>query len=216
MNAKRVISFVLPQTVAEGVTALGQKYEVNFENGLKVLNSENSNYSFGSLHQIMLKGLNEVLKKNSPKKILMLGLGAGSALQVLRNKCKWPYHVTIVEIDNDLIELARLHFELDSHVNTTIINTDAKLAIQELKGGDFDLILDDIFWDDQIPEFCLKEDYLNSCSKCLVANGIYLRNTMPTPEMDFEQFEFNLAHAFSSHYSIKHAVYGNKIYFCQL
>lgn len=216
MKAKRVISFVLPQTIAEGKTELGQKYEVNYENGLKVLNSENSNYSFGSLHQIMLKGLNEVLKKLSPKKILMLGLGAGSALQVLRNKCKWPYHVTIVEIDKDLIDIARLHFELDSYKNTTVINSDAKMAIQELKGEDFDLILDDIFWDDQIPEFCLKEDYLNSCSQCLVKNGLYVRNIMPTPEMDFEQFEFNLNKAFSSHYSIKHAVYGNKIYFCQL
>ena len=75
-----------PQIIEEGTTKLGQKYEVNYENGIKVLNSENANYSFGSLHQIMLKGIEEVLKKHRPKRILILGLGAGSILSIMKNK----------------------------------------------------------------------------------------------------------------------------------
>lgn len=65
MSSKKIISYVYPQVIEEGTTELGQKYEVNYENGIKVLNSENANYSFGSLHQIMLKGIDEVLKKRN-------------------------------------------------------------------------------------------------------------------------------------------------------
>ena len=63
MSTKKLLSYVVPLVLKEGKTRLGQHYEVNFENGVKVLNSANTNYSFGSLHQIMLKGIEEVLRK---------------------------------------------------------------------------------------------------------------------------------------------------------
>jgi len=46
---KNVFSYVLPQTIEAGKTALGQTYEVNYENGHKVLNSANVNYKFWKL-----------------------------------------------------------------------------------------------------------------------------------------------------------------------
>lgn len=204
----------MTQKIIEGKTALGQKYEVNFENGHKVLNSENTNYSFGSLHQIMLKGIDEVFKNHQPKNILMLGLGAGSALAILRNRCKWDYHVTVVEIDAELIEIAKTHFDLDSYSNIDIIQNDACLAIQDLPKNSFDFILDDIFWDNSIPDFCMDENYLRTNKNLMTKDAVYMRNTMKTDEMDHKYYEKILSNVFPFNYSFKHSLYENKIYFC--
>lgn len=212
---KKIISFVVPQTIVSGKTSLGQTYEIGYENGLKVLNSENTNYSFGSLHQIMLKGLDEVFRNRKPSSILMLGLGGGSALAVLKNKCKWPYRVTVVEIDAELIDLARQHFGLGDYPNTDIVNNDAQVAVKSFRTGSFDLIIDDVFWDNTIPDFCLSKDYLESNKSLLKPEGIYMRNTMHTEAMDNKAFEDTLTSVFPAYYALKHPQYGNKIYFCQ-
>lgn len=212
---KKILSYVLPQKIKEGRTGLGQHYEINYENGVKVLNSENTNYSFGSLHQIMQKGIDEVLKNHQPKMILMLGLGAGSALNILNKKCKWPYHVVVVELDGDLIEIAKEEFELKTYDNLELIHDSAEQAIDRLSKQTFDLVIDDVFWDNQVPEFCMEERYLNACSGLLKGEGVYMRNIMADPSFKFKNYEKQLKKTFLKVNSMQHAVYGNKIYFCQ-
>ena len=204
----------MPQTIVQGKTRLGQDYEVNFENGVKVLNSQNANYSFGSLHQIMLKGIFEVLKKISPKNVLMLGLGAGSALSILANKCSQPYKVTVVEIDQDLIDIAGQHFGLHQYQNIQIIQGDVVEKIKELPAQAFDFIIDDIFWDNQMPAFCLSQDYLQDACGLLTEGGVYMRNTMNLQPEEEEAFENKLRGIFANFYHLKHNEHNNKIYFC--
>ena len=204
-----------PQIIEEGTTKLGQKYEVNYENGVKVLNSENANYSFGSLHQIMLKGIEEVLKKHRPKRILILGLGAGSILSIMKNKFNWSYTYTAVEIDADIIRLKQTYFDQDETGNGEMLCLDAKTAIHQLVEHSYDLIVDDVFWDNRIPDFCKDQDYLKRNRELLKEGGIYMRNTMAAEGMNHKDYEKQLSWVFSSFYSIKHPVFKNKIYFCQ-
>lgn len=201
--------------VEEGRTILGQKYEVNYENGVKVLNSENANYSFGSLHQIMLKGIDEILKNHKPQSVLILGLGAGSILSIMKKKFKWPYTFKAVEIDADMVRLGQMHFAESQSDNGEILVSDANTAIYQLENASFDLIVDDVFWDNIIPDFCKTKDYLQRNKELLKQGGVYLRNTMDTASMDHKTYEQALATVFSSFYSSKHPVYKNKIYFCQ-
>jgi spermidine synthase len=213
MVAKKVLSYVLPQTIEAGKTALGQTYEVSYENGHKVLNSANVNYSFGSLHQIMLKGIVEVLKTRQPKNILMLGLGAGSALQILQNKCHWPYSVTAVEIDPEMVALAQSHFGLSQYKHLTIQVADAAIAVQNFEPNQFDLIIDDVFWDDIIPTFCMSEQYLQAVQRILSSEGVYWRNTMANDQSDNYQQRYE--QHFPKVHFLTHKQYGNKLYFCQ-
>jgi spermidine synthase len=198
----------------QGKTQLGQSYEVNFENGVKVLNSENANYSFGSLHEIMLKGISEVLRRKKPAEILMLGLGAGSALAILANKCRHPYKVKAIEIDKELIEVAREHFNLSQYDNLEMIQGDAAAEIGNLDEQTFDLVIDDIFWDNHLPAFCLDQSYLRENYRILAAQGIYMRNTMNLTPAQEKQFEENLRSIFSDVYQMRHAEHHNNIYFC--
>ncbi len=206
---------MVPLVLEEGKTQIGQSYEVNFENGVKVLNSANTNYSFGSLHQIMLKGIEEVLRKQQPKKVLMLGLGAGSALSVLSKKCQWPYTVTAVELDADLIRIAKAHFELSTYDNLTLINGDAAVQVTQLPVASFDFIIDDVFMDDSVPEFCRSISYINSCRQLLEPGGVYMRNVMANGFDNMKQYEQDLKEHFKDVYSLKHKTYGNRIFFCK-
>ena len=215
MSSKKIISFVYPLILEEGTTKLGQKYEVSYENGVKVLNSENANYSFGSLHQIMLKGIDEVLKKHKPKKILVLGLGAGSILSIMKNKFKWPYTFTAVEIDADIVRLRKEYFDEEGTDNGEILCMDAKTAIHQLEDHRYDLIVDDVFWDNRMPEFCKELDYLKRNKTLLAKGGVYMRNSMDIESMNHKDYEKQLSMVFSSFYSSKHPVFKNKIYFCQ-
>ncbi len=201
--------------IEAGTTELGQKYEVNYENGVKVLNSENANYSFGSLHQIMLKGIDEVLKKHKPKRILILGLGGGSILSIMKKKFKWPYTYTAVELDADIVRLKLTYFDEAGAENGEVLCMDAKTAIHQLEDHSYDLIVDDVFWDNSIPDFCKEQDYLSRNNALLSDGGIYMRNTMDTSGMNHKEYEKQLSLVFSSFYSVKHPVFKNKIYFCQ-
>lgn len=205
----------MPQTIEEGVTDLGQHYEVNYENGVKVLNSKNTNYSFGSLHQIMLKGIDEVLKTDKPKSILMLGLGAGSAIDILNRKCNWSHQITVIEIDQRLIDIAKEHFNLSDYEHVNTIQGDASVRIHELELNQFDLIIDDVFWDDDIPAFCRTPEYLETNASLLNKRGVYMRNTMVLKAEASHQFEKALKTTFPEVHSVTHQVYKNKIYFCR-
>jgi len=215
LSTKKLLSYVVPLVLKEGKTRLGQHYEVNFENGVKVLNSANTNYSFGSLHQIMLKGIEEVLRKKKVRNVLMLGLGAGSALSVLKKKCNWSYQVTAVELDADLIEIAREHFELDQYAELSMINGDASIEVHRLNAGTYDFIIDDVFMDDQVPGFCRQPEYIKACRHLLESGGVYMRNVMANGFNDMKAYESALKSYFSDVYSLKHKTYGNRIYFCK-
>lgn len=215
VSTKKLLSYVVPLVLEEGKTKLGQTYEVNFENGVKVLNSANTNYSFGSLHQIMLKGIEEVLRKHQPKKVLMLGLGAGSALSVLNKKCQWSFNVTAVELDSDLIRIAEEHFDLKNYSNLNMINGDAAEQVKLLPAASFDFIIDDVFMDDTVPAFCRETSYIEACRRLLESGGIYMRNVMANGFEHMKLYEEELKNNFKDVYSLKHKTYGNRIFFCK-
>lgn len=215
MSTKKLLSYVLPLVVEQGKTSLGQSYEINFENGVKVLNSLNTNYSFGSLHQIMLKGIEEVLRQKKVNTILMLGFGAGSAVAILNNKCSWPIKITAVELDADLIALSKTHFGAGEIDNLKLISGDAAKVITELPTSSFDYIIDDVFWDDTVPEFCRQESYVINNYNLLEKGGIYMRNVMSHGFDGLVAYEALLKKVFTEVQILKHKTYGNKIYICK-
>ncbi len=215
MSTKKLLSYVLPLVVEQGKTSIGQTYEINFENGVKVLNSRNTNYSFGSLHQIMLKGIEEVLRHKKVSNVLMLGYGAGSAVSILNTKCHWPLKIMAVELDADLIQLSKTHFGASDIDNLNLIHGDASKVITELPQASFDCIIDDVFWDDAVPTFCREAVYVSNNYNLLEKGGIYMRNVMAHGFEGQAEYEALLKETFSEVQTLKHKTYGNKIYICK-
>ena len=216
MQTKKAFSYLFPTTLKSGTTRKGQVYEINFENGYKVLNSQNANYSSGSLHQIMQKGIFEALKIIKPERILMLGLGGGSAVEILSKKCAWPIQIKAIEFDEDLVKFAHEEFNIGRYKMLNIEIADAFEWLKKERVEAYDLIIDDLFMDDQVPEPCFELDYLKTVSKHLNPNGIYFRNMMNLSSQNHATYEKNLYTIFSKIKCTMAKGFDNLIYLCSL
>lgn len=200
--------------IEKGITPLGQRYDVSVERGRVVLNSDNANYSFGSLHQVMQKGIEDVCRMNKPEHVLMLGLGGGSAIEILEKKCNSHVQITAVEIDPGIIDVAERHFGLKKIPFLQVICTDAQQAVTTLPAGTFDLIIDDVFLDSTIPDFCFTSGYLLNNAALLKKQGVYMRNIMCDKEQsDF--FEEQVRNVFGEVRVLVEPDCGNRIYLCR-
>lgn len=100
---------------------------------------------------IWSQSIKNLLPKNfSPENILLLGLGGGSALFWLRRRFP-KSHLTAVEIDPAMIEIAQKYFHIGRIKDLAIVNQDAvefiKKTKQTLPAGrqEFSLILMDCY-----------------------------------------------------------------------
>ena len=84
-----------------------------------------------------------LLRENGPpKSVLMLGLAGGTAYRVLRHLLP-DCELTAIDIDPEIVELARKHMDLDAlHLEVQI--ADAYLWLEKNK-RQFDVVFDDIY-----------------------------------------------------------------------
>ena len=57
---KRILSFFIPVKIFEQKSALSKNLEITWNNGELVLDSKNTNYSYGSLQRILKIGLKTI------------------------------------------------------------------------------------------------------------------------------------------------------------
>ena len=152
---------------------------MTWNNGQLVLDSLNTNYSYGSLQRILRKGL-QIIGYDAIKNmdhILVLGVAAGSVIKTLVNEIKYENRITGVEIDSDVVELANQYFKLDSIPNLEIVIDDAFEFVLKTHLH-YDLIIVDIFRDTTMPNFLFENFFTNRLGEILVDGGKILFNTM--------------------------------------
>jgi spermidine synthase len=81
-------------------------------------------------------------KDGPPQSILMLGLAGGTAYRVLRHLLP-ECHLTAIDIDAEIIELARDHMDLDE-LGIEVVTADAYAWLKKNKRK-FDIVFDDIY-----------------------------------------------------------------------
>ena len=103
---KKIFSYLIPIKIYETKSALSKSIEVTWTNGELVLDSENANYSYGSLQRILRLGLKNIgYEKIVPMNhILVLGVAGGSVIKTLVDEIKYKGKITGVEIDPDYLE----------------------------------------------------------------------------------------------------------------
>lgn len=116
-------------------------------------------------------------------KILILGLGAGSAARVAFQLWR-KARITGIEIDPVMLELGRKYFSLHSQPNLTVINTDAVSWLyakrQEQAVPQFDLVLVDLYVGGHPPQESLRPRFLEAIRSSLGENGQALFNWLIT------------------------------------
>lgn len=161
----KLLSYIYPITKKVHSQVSGT-LEITWYNGKKHLNSENANYSYGSLQRILKFGLEKIdLKKVNS--ILLLGLGGGSVVETLRQDFKYYKPILAVDIDPVIIDIAKNEFNHIENENLKIVCDDA-LKFVASNTHRFDLIIIDLFVDTEVPKPFLQlsfwENVVNSCS----------------------------------------------------
>ena len=176
---KRLLSYILPVKIYQKKSEFSKNLEVTWNNGYLVLDSENTNYSFGSLQRVLKKGLKYIgyERINTFENILILGVAGGSVIETIKNVIKFKGKITGIEIDATAIEIANKYFGLNNYKNVEIIIEDAFEFVLKTKEK-YDLIVIDIFQDTKMPNFLFEDFFINRINFLLNVNGFILFNTM--------------------------------------
>ena len=176
---KRILSYLLPIKIYQKKSSISKNLEVTWNNGQLVLDSENTNYSYGSLERILRKGLLYIgfdrIKKF--ENVLVLGVAGGSVIKTLTQEVKFKGKITGVEIDETAVEIAKKFFQLDQIPNLNLVVDDAFEFVLKTKEK-YDLIIIDVFQDTKMPNFLFEDFFINRINFLLQVNGFILFNTM--------------------------------------
>jgi len=176
---KKLLSYLFPITIFKQNSTVSNSIEITWNNGQLVMDSKNTNYSYGSLQRILRKGLQsigfEVIKNKDT--ILVLGVAGGSVIKTLVKEIGYKGEITGVEIDPEIISLAYTYFNLKEIPNLTIIIEDAFKYVATTNKT-FDLIVIDIFQDNSMPEFLFEREFVDNVTSLLNPGGFLLFNTM--------------------------------------
>lgn len=148
------------------------------ENGKKVLNTNDVNYSYNSLHRVFKTAFKKsklIIKQDT--KALILGLGGGSIIQILREDYLLSAPIKLIEIDPIIIEIATTEFGINRYSPLDIVEEDAFDFINK-NTEVYDLICMDIFINDCVPEKFLTINFIEKLVKSLELGGSIYFNVM--------------------------------------
>lgn len=176
---QKIFSYLYPIKIFKKNSARSKTIEVTWTNGELVLDSENTNYSYGSLQRILRYGLrnigyDRVLKMDH---ILVLGVAGGSVIKTLVDEIEYKGKITGVEIDPDMIQIANQYFNLNKIKQLQIVIDDAFEFVLKTKDR-YDLIIIDIFEDTNMPNFLFEKFFSERVCFLLKDQGFVLFNTM--------------------------------------
>ncbi|MBP4142594.1 fused MFS/spermidine synthase [Flavobacterium sp. P4023] len=176
---KKILSYLIPIKIYTSKSSLSNAIEVTWANGELVLDSENANYSYGSLQRILRLGLKNIGydKIVSMNHILVLGVAGGSVIKTLVDEIKFKGKITGVEIDPEIIKIANTFFKLDTVENLQIVIDDAFEYVLKTKNK-YDLIIIDVFQDTSMPAFLFENFFTKRICYLLRSRGVVLFNTM--------------------------------------
>ncbi len=170
---KKILSYIWP-TTRRFSSKVNGILEVTYINGKKVLDTENANYSYGSLQKILEIGLTKVDLK-SVENLLLLGMGGGSIIKSLRGTFDYQKNIIAVEIDPEVITLAKDEFGISPSKKLQIIQEDAFEFVKHSKET-FQLIIIDIFIDLIVPPIFQEKEFCRNVAFILQQNGFIIFN----------------------------------------
>ena len=182
---QKFLSYFIPISIKKFNSEISKSLEVTWNNGELVLDSKNTNYSYGSLQRILRKGLKYIGFERIKKfeNILVLGVAGGSVIKTLVDEVKFSGKITGVEIDSKVVEIANNYFGLNKIPNCKIVVDDAFEFVLKTKEK-YDLIIIDVFQDTTMPNFLFEDFFINRINFLLNINGFILFNTMVITKND--------------------------------
>jgi spermidine synthase len=152
------------------------KVTVYYIYGKYLLETANGNYSYGNLHKGFQKAFRtEKIQEKNFKKVLLLGLGAGSVVSILQEELKKDCYVTAIELDPLIIDLGKKYFNTGRFKNLEVHMVDAADFVSKCTDK-FDLVAFDIYIDNDVPDHIETIEFLANLKRLLSEEGILVYN----------------------------------------
>jgi len=176
---KKLLSFIIPINIYKQKSSISKTLELTWNNGKLVLDSENTNYSYGSLERVLRTGLKSIgfAKIKNMQNILVLGVAGGSVIRTLTDELHFEGAISGVDIDPEIIKIANDYFKLNEIPNLEITIDDASEFVRKTTKS-YDLIIIDIFEDLIMPDFVFGKAFIDRLGIILKDKGFILFNTM--------------------------------------
>ena len=129
--------------------------------------------------RVMLVGL---LYADSPRNILMIGLGGGTVTNYLHKFLKNDVYVRVVELDRGVIAAAKKYFHTREFSNYKIIENDGRLYLYDSKQT-HDIIMLDAFRGGYVPFHLLTKEFYALANSRLSPGGCLVLNLHATTEL---------------------------------
>jgi spermidine synthase len=190
-SVRWIASFFVRQTLVRRSSLHHAHLEVVQLRGRKVLDGATVNYSFGGLHEVFAEVFERLdVRRRDVKSVLVLGLGAGSVVHLLRRDCAIAAPITAIEIDAAVIELGKLHFGLGEWRDLEIVQADARAWV-ESSTRSFDLVVVDVFDEARIPDALKTNEFLVRLRAAVAPGGLLVFNQVSSrPEVRLESHRF--------------------------
>ena len=112
--------------------------------------------------------------KPDAKKVLLIGLGGGSIPKKYHKE--FPYmEIDSVEIDPEVIEVAKTYFQLKVNDNNRVHAQDGRLFLRRTK-NEFDVMLLDAYYADTVPFHLVTREFFATAKEKLSEDGVLVIN----------------------------------------
>lgn len=111
-----------------------------------------------------------------PRTVLVIGLGGGSLVKRMWRDYA-PVHVDAVELDPEVVEIARGLFALPDDERIRVVVGDGRTFVEACTQT-YDLIIVDAFDDDRIPRPLTTEEFMRACRDLLSPGGAIAYNVI--------------------------------------
>ena len=152
-----------------------------------------------------------LLVNDSPKRILIIGLGGGTMSNTLHQIFP-EAHITNVEIDPAVIKVARDYFSFFENERITASAQDGRIFVKRatIKKQQYDLIILDAFNGDYIPEHLMTKEFLQETKQLLSENGVLAANTFSASDLyNFESATYKAV--FGDFFNVRNNNNSNRI-----
>lgn len=171
MDFKEYISYFRPQLIYQATSSYNRNIEVRMISGRLTLLVNGIQQTGNYTEKLWETGLGEV-KIINPKNILIFGVGGGGLFHHLHHRFPQA-NLTGVDVDVEIIRIAKTYFGLDKLNNLTLIQQDARTFRSDKR---YDLVIIDLYIGNGVPDFVSQRPFLDHVYSMLKKRGMLVMN----------------------------------------
>ncbi len=172
---QRCLSFLFEIKLETSCSDINEYLEVALNAGQIQLGTASAVYSHEKKYHNFSKLFEQLdFSKLSGQRVLLLGLGLGSVIQLLDESLDGK-QFTAVELDEEIVRLAEKYILHKINTPVEVVTTDAYTFVEQCQEK-FDLICMDVFIDDYIPEQFCTEEFCKLLNEVLHSYGTLVYN----------------------------------------